>query len=75
MDFSKAKCFEGTKHIDFVSNNNNITKVYLGQMDEFNVNYFVFMNIWRHVEYLEMACTKDVNIAMFIRIIFKKYTI
>jgi hypothetical protein len=75
MGFSKAKCFEGTKDIDFVSNNNNITKVCLGQIDEFNVNYFVFMNLWRHVEYLEMTCTKDVNIEMVIGIISKKYTI
>jgi hypothetical protein len=64
MGFAKAKCFEGTKDINFVSNNNNITKVCLGQIDEFNENYFVFMNRCRHVEYLEMTCTKDVNIEM-----------
>jgi hypothetical protein len=72
MDLSKTICPKGTKDFDFVSNNNNITIVCLEQMDELKVNNFVFMNIWHHVEYLEMSFTKDVNIEMIIRIIFKR---
>jgi hypothetical protein len=75
MDSSKFDCFKRTKDYDFVSKNNNITKVFLGQIDELKLNYFVFMNFWPRVEYLQMICTKDVNIEIIIRIILKKYAI
>jgi hypothetical protein len=73
-DIYKTVCSKGTKDFDFVSNNNNITKVCLEQMDELKVMQFVFLNLWRRVICLEMTCTKDVSIEMVIRIIFKNYT-
>jgi hypothetical protein len=73
MDHSKIICPKGTKDFDFASNNNNITKVCLGQMDEHKVTHFFFMNLWTRIQYLEMICIKDVNIEMIIQIILKKY--
>jgi glutamate racemase len=56
-----------------VSNNNNITKVCLGKIDEFNLNYIVFMNLWRHVQYLVMTCTKYELFSRNIRPIFPHF--
>ncbi|UJR17010.1 hypothetical protein I4U23_003908 [Adineta vaga] len=53
------------------ANHNDITKVYLEKMNTFDDVLFL-IDLFPQVEYLQIGCTSDVDIQLFLQVIFKK---
>ncbi|CAF1226175.1 unnamed protein product [Adineta steineri] len=62
---------EEREEINFIVDNNEITKVYLEKMNKFHDVLFL-IDLFPELKYLQIGCTSDIDINLFLQIILMK---
>ncbi|CAF1256079.1 unnamed protein product [Adineta steineri] len=62
---------EEREEINFIVDNNEITKVYLEKMNKFDDVLFL-IDLFPELKYLQIGCTSDIDINLFLQIILMK---